>query len=97
MYSNFLLGTLNTTKAAHIKLRHHRDPLYFIALHAINCHGDLTPLERKRNQLGMKYQRRIMSRYYVDPLDPSQGRVIVETDDHWEETVVRLEEETCET
>lgn len=93
MYSNFLLGELSVTEAARTKLG--RTPLDLVARHAINDHGNITALERKRNQIGMKRAGEIISRFPVDPTDPSKGHVIVKTDASWTSTTVKLEDEPC--
>lgn len=92
MYSNFLLGSLHVSDAARIKLK--RLPLDLIARHAVNDHGQLTRLEVKRNRQNMAFVGPILSRYSVDPTDPTQGRVVVITDEMWESTIVKLESET---
>jgi len=92
MYSNFLLGSLHVSDAARIKLK--RLPLDLIARHAVNDHGQLTRLEVKRNRQNMALVGPILSRYSVDPTDPTQGRVVVITDEMWESTIVKLESET---
>lgn len=91
MYANFLLGNLRVTEAAKIKLK--RLPLDLIARHAINEHGDITAREAKRNELAMKRTGMILSRYRIDPTDPSQGSVVVITHETWDDTVVQLEDE----
>ena len=91
MYANFLLGHLRVTEAAKIKLK--RLPLDLIARHAINDHGNITPREAKRNELAMKRTGTILSRYRIDPADPSQGSVVVITHETWDDTVVQLEDE----
>lgn len=91
MYSNFLLGTLVVSDAVKVKLK--RTPLDLVARHAINDHGQITALEAKRNQIAMKTAGAIKSRYPVDPTDPTQGRIVVETDDCWGHTTVKLESE----
>lgn len=91
MYSNFLLGQLIVTPAAKEKLR--RTPMDLIARHALNDYGVVTALERKRNSIGMKGAGAIRSRYPVDPTDPTQGRVLVETEAGWGSTTVKLEDE----
>lgn len=91
MYANFLLGEINTTDDVLARLN--RIPLDLLARHAINEHGRLTKLERKRNQLAMRNVGRILSRYPINPLALSEGFVIVETKDGWGETEIRLESE----
>jgi hypothetical protein len=91
MYSNFLLGTLKVTEAARLKLK--RTPLDLVARHAVNDHGLATPKELRANQRALKVVDKIISRYPVDPTDPSQGRVLVITDESWESTTVKLEDE----
>jgi len=91
MYSNFLLGTLKVSTAAQNKLK--RLPLDLLARHAVNDHGSVSRLVLKRNSLHMKTVGEIVSRYSVDPTDPSQGCVVVITDEQWESTTVKLEEE----
>lgn len=91
MHSNFLLGKLVVTKAVLMKLK--RTPFDFIARHAVNEYGNITPAERRSNNASMKRVGPIMSRYMIDPTDPSQGHVIVITDEDWETTTVSLEGE----
>lgn len=91
MYANFLLGNLAVTEAAAARLG--RTPLDLIARHAVNDHGLLSREEHAQNVKSMRTMGRIMSRYPVDPLDPSAGFVIVETTESWAETTARLEEE----
>jgi len=91
MHSNFLLGTLKVTEAARLKLK--RTPLDLVARHAVNDHGLATLKELRANQRALKVVDKIISRYLVDPTDSSQGRVLVITDETWETTTVRLENE----
>jgi hypothetical protein len=92
MYSNFLLGELKISNATKLKLK--RAPLDMVARHAINDHGVITALERKRNQIGMQTAGQILSRYMVNPLDPEEGYVEVITEECWGTTRVKLKEET---
>jgi hypothetical protein len=91
MYSNFLLGTLKVTEAARLRLK--RTPLDLVARHAVGDHGLVTQRELKKNQVAMKTVDQIISRYLIDPTDPTQGRVLVVTDELWESTTVKLESE----
>lgn len=90
MYSNFLLGEIRVPEATKVKLK--RIPLDMVARHAINDHGVITALERKRNQLGMKTLGEILSRYMINPLDPSEGYVEITTEEGWGHTTVTLKE-----
>ena len=91
MHSNFLLGVLQITEDAKLKLK--RIPYDLIARHAVNEHGKLTMREQHRNVIGMKTIGEITSRYAVDPTDESQGNVLVITCSAWNETIVKLENE----
>lgn len=91
MHANFLLGVLNVSENAQLKLK--RIPLDLIARHAINEHGVLTRRELHRNAISMKTLGEITSRYPVDPTDNSQGNVLVITSQAWSQTVVKLENE----
>lgn len=91
MHSNFLLGSLHVSDAVRVKLK--RIPLDLIARHAVNDYGQITLLERKRNQQSMALVGVIISRFSVDPTDPSQGLVVVTTDKDWDSTTVQLESE----
>ena len=91
MQSNFLLGALKISDGARAALR--RIPHDLIARHAINEHGSLSIRERRCNEVGMKTLGEIISRYPIDPTDPSLGHVMVVTEAHWGETAVVLEEE----
>lgn len=93
MYSNFLLGTLKVSEAARLRLK--RTPLDLIARHAVNDHGLVTALEKRRNTINMRRVGPIVSRYLIDPTDPNQGRVTVTTDENWETTSLQLEDEKC--
>lgn len=93
MYSNFLLGKLRISDAALDCLG--RTPLDLVARHAVNEHGLATPREVKFNNLSMKRAGPIKSVYWIDPTNPGQGRVVVETLGGWEETHVKLEGESC--
>ena len=90
MYSNFLLGELKINDEVKFKLK--RAPLDMVARHAINDHGAVTALERKRNQLGMKTAGEILSRYMVNPLDPAEGYVEITTSEGWGTTTVTLKD-----
>jgi len=92
MHSNFLLGTLKVTEAVAAKLK--RTPFDLIARHAVNDHGQVSKLVLRKNAVSMKRVGEIRSCYPVDPTDPSQGRVVVITDESWESTIVKLESET---
>ena len=92
MYANFLLGHLRVTPDARIKLK--RLPLDLIARHAVNDHGNITRREAKLNEIALKRTGRIVSRYFLDPTDHSQGSVMVVTHESWDDTVVKLEDET---
>ncbi len=91
MYANFLLGKLKVTDEAKLKLK--RTPLDLVARHAVGDHGLVTKTELKKNQTAMKTVDTIVSRYLIDPTDPAQGRVLVVTDEFWESTTVKLENE----
>lgn len=91
MYSNFLLGELKISDATRLKLK--RTPLDMVARHAINDHGLVTALERKRNQIAMRTAGQILSRYMINPLDPNEGYVEVITEECWGATRVKLKEE----
>lgn len=91
MRSNFLLGKLHVTDAARIKLR--RTPLDLIARHAVNDHGLATVRELRANQRALMAVGKIISRFVVNPLAPSEGTVEVVTDDAWENTTVKLMDE----
>lgn len=91
MYSNFLLGKLKVTDAAKLRLK--RTPLDLVARHAIGDHGLVTKRELKKNEAAMQTADAIVSRYYVDPTDHSQGRVMVVTSECWGTTTVKLENE----
>jgi hypothetical protein len=91
MYSNFLLGELKVSDATKTKLK--RVPLDMVARHAINDHGVVTALERRRNQTAMRDAGQIISRYMVNPLDPQEGYVEIITDECWGATHVKLKEE----
>ncbi len=89
MQTNFLLGTIQLTEPARMKLK--RLPYDLVARHAINEHGLITARERKRNRLSMQTVGPIISRYRVDPNDPKAGYVLVETDATWSNTLISLE------
>lgn len=91
MHANFLLGTLQVSENAKLKLR--RIPFDLIARHAVNEHGKLSRREQHRNAIGMKTIGEITSRYAVDPTDEAQGNVLVVTGHAWNETIVKLEDE----
>lgn len=91
MYTNFLLGELKVTDAARIRLG--RTPLDLIARHAVNDHGRITPREIKANRIAMKTVGPILSRFMIDPTDLSAGFVEVVTDELWETTTVKLQDE----
>lgn len=91
MYAHFLLGELQVTEKASAKLK--RLPLDLIARHAVNDHGLVTVRVLRQNALNMKRVGEIKSCYHVDPTDPTQGRVVVVTDDTWSTTTVKLESE----
>lgn len=91
MYSNFLLGQLKVSTATKIKLK--RTPLDLIARHAVGDHGLATQRELKRNQLALQTADQIVSRYYVDPANPTRGQVVVTTNEHWDTTTVKLDYE----
>ena len=91
MYANFLLGRCTVTDEVRDKLQ--RIPLDFIARHAVNEHGLISNLERKRNQLAMQRAGKIISRYMVNPTNPEDGFVEVETSAGWQTTTVRIKEQ----
>lgn len=89
MRANFLLGELHITPAARRKLG--RMPLDLIARHAINEHGYITQEECERNIQGWLNAGPIKSRYFIDPTNHRAGTVVVETDEGWLNTTVKLE------
>lgn len=91
MRSNFLLGEIIVTDAARQKLK--REPLDLVARHAVNEHGSVSLRQLKRNLTAMRDAGEIVSRYAVDPTDPSQGFVLVVTHPSWGSTTVKLESE----
>lgn len=93
MRSNFLLGALIVDEAVKVKLK--RTPLDLIARHAVNDHGLATLRELRSNQHAMQTADEIISRYSVDPTDPSQGFVEVITSESWATTTVKLKAKKC--
>jgi hypothetical protein len=93
MRSNFLLGSLIVDDAVKTKLK--RTPLDLVARHAVNDHGLATVRELRSNQHAMQTADAIVSRYLVDPTDPSQGFVEVITSESWATTTVKLKDEKC--
>lgn len=93
MRSNFLLGSLIVTDAVKLKLQ--RTPLDLVARHAINDHGLATVRELRSNLHAMQTADEIISRYMVDPTDPTQGFVEVITAPSWSSTTVKLKGEKC--
>lgn len=93
MRSNFLLGSLHVTDAVKTKLK--RTPLDLIARHAVNDHGVATVRELRSNLHAMQTADAIISRYPVDPTDPTQGFVEVITSESWVTTTVKLKDEKC--
>ena len=91
MFANFLLGTLQISEDAKLKL--HRIPYDLVARHAVNEHGKITRKEYAANYEAMQTVGNIMSRYMVDPTDPTKGNVIIVTHKAWGETLIRLEHE----
>lgn len=91
MRSNFLLGEIVVTAAARRKLG--REPLDLVARHAVNEHGSVSLRQLKRNLKGLTTGDEIVSRYAVDPTDPTQGFVLVVTHPSWGSTTVKLETE----
>lgn len=91
MYSNFLLGTLRVSRGAKVKLK--RIPYDLIARHAVNEHGQLTNKETVDNLVSMKTVGKLVSRYRIDPTDPTVGCVLVVTRNSWDKTLVKLEGE----
>lgn len=89
MYANFLLGSLRITEGAQMRLK--RVPYDLIARHAINEHGQITKREARANEISMKTIGEIMSRYRIDPTDPSLGNVVIITHATWDETLIKLE------
>ena len=89
MQTNFLLGSLQITEHAQLKLK--RLPYDLIARHAVNDHGLATEAELKQNELSMQIIGVITSRYHVDPTNPGAGCVRIETDETWSETLISLE------
>ncbi len=89
MQTNFLLGTLKITEPARLVLK--REPYDLIARHAINEHGEITPAEKKANELGMKTLGPIVSRYKADPTNPRSPKVLITTKTAWSETIVSVE------
>lgn len=91
MRSNFLLGEIIVTDAARQKLK--REPLDLVARHAVNDHGSASLRQHRRNLTAMRDAGEIVSRYAVDPTDPTQGFVLVVTQPAWGSTTVKLESE----
>lgn len=91
MRSHFLLGEIVVTSAAKRLLG--REPFDLIARHAIGETGNITMEEAQANVKGYKEADVIMSRYAVDPTDPSKGNVLVITAPSWGTTTVKLETE----
>lgn len=89
MQTNFLLGELSITPSARMLLK--RLPYDLVARHAINEHGLITKRERARNELSMLTIGPIVSRYRADPTNPKSKYVVVETDERWGKTLVRVE------
>ena len=89
MHSNFLLGQLQLSDDARIKLQ--RLPMDLIARHAVNDHGNITAAEAKMNALSMKVIGKVISRYYVDPTNKRAGNVLVTTNEEMDATTVTLE------
>lgn len=93
MYANFLLGSLEITEAAKSSLK--RIPYDLIARHALNEHGSLSKAELRRNEIAMKTIGKLLSRYRIDPTNPSKGNVEVITCETWSSTLVKLEGESA--
>lgn len=91
MQSNFMLGEIVVTEDAFAAL--HRMPLDLVARHAVNDHGLASARELKQNALAMQTGGAIVSRYVIDPTQPSKGRVMVITQKSWGSTTVQLESE----
>ena len=91
MQSNFLLGTLRITEGAKFSLK--RIPYDLIARHAVNEHGAVSRRESRSNEMSMKTVGEIISRYTVDPTNPSLGNVMIITHATWDETLIKLETE----
>lgn len=91
MFSNFMLGEINVTEKALAALK--RYPLDLVARHAVNEHGLVTARETKQNALAMTTAGAIISRYLIDPTQPTKGRVVVITQKSWGSTTVQLESE----
>lgn len=89
MQSNFLLGAVSMTPSARLALK--RVPYDLLCRHAINEHGLLTQKELAANRLSMVTCGSIKSRYVANPTNPKSKHVIIETDETWSNTVIRLE------
>ena len=89
MQTNFLLGSLSMTPSAKMVLK--RLPYDLVCRHAINEHGLITKKERAANELGMITCGPIKSRYRADPTAPKSKHVVIETDETWSNTLIRLE------
>lgn len=93
MQANFLLGTLKMSRRARSALK--REPYDLIAQHAINEHGLVTEVERKKNESAMTTLGELVSRYQVDPTNPRRGTILVKTFASWKVTTVVLESEAA--
>ena len=89
MQTNFLLGTIQVTEDARKALG--RQPYDLLARHAINEHGQVSSAELKKNLVGMNTLGPIISRYRVDPTNPTSKAVVVKTAITWSKTVIYLE------
>ena len=90
MQTNFLLGELRLTDSARMTLK--RLPYDLVCRHAINEHGDISEVERKLNERGLKTLGPIISRYKADPTNPKSPAVVVYTRATWDETLIYIEE-----
>jgi hypothetical protein len=89
MQTNFLLGTIKLTEEARKALG--RQPYDLVARHAINEHGQVSSVELRENIQGMKTLGPIISRYCVDPTNPTSKKVVVKTATSWANTLIYLE------
>jgi hypothetical protein len=88
MRAHFLLGELRATPDARRALG--RLPFDLLCRHAIGEHGLISPEEAQANQLGMQTLGEIVSRYWVDPTDPTRGTVLIRTVATWKSTTIEL-------
>lgn len=89
MQTNFLLGTLILTPNARMLLK--RQPYDLIARHAVNEHGLITKAEAAQNERSMLTLGPIRSRYKADPTNPRSKHIVIDTDETWSNTLIRVE------